>query len=155
MSEPTFIPLSVGDTNDDDGQVFDDMFKPNPFPETPDDAPVVHHEEKPEKPSRLIANSVVIPAGATQRDAVQLAWSDLNRKSLHVLITGAPADFVFLADETTKLSMVSATGMTMALRANSALLPITFDGYTGPLWLITDATPMTAPLTVAVVSVTK
>lgn len=156
MSEATFIPLYTGDTNDDDGQIIDEMFKPNPVPPEPTGtAAVVHREEKPKKPTRLLCNSITIPAGATLIDPVQIAWSDIHRKALTVAIIGAAADFIYIADETTKLAGVTPTGSRMAARVNSSLLPTTFSEYTGPLWIKTDTTVMSGALTVEVMSVTE
>lgn len=71
------------------------------------------------------------------------------------MIIGAAADFVYIADETTKLAGVTPTGSRMATRVNSALLPTTLSEYTGPLFIKTDTTPMSAAVTVEIVSVTE
>ena len=155
MSEPTFVPLNVGDTNDDDGQVFDDLFKANPLPPTPEDHPVVNREEQPKKPTRLIANSFTVPAGGVLTDPVQVAWTDPNRKSLTLMVIGAAQDFLYVADETTKLATVTPAGSRMSSRVNSSLLPIVLTDFTGPLYVKTDGTPMSAAVSLEVLSVTE
>jgi len=157
VSEPTFIPLNTGDVHDDDANIIDDMFIPNPMGLTTEEeaiSPVVNETAKVAKPNRLTANSLLIASGATISDPVQVAWPDPNRKSLTIVIDGAAADKIYVADQATKLGMVGP-GIGLALRLSSSMLPVVLPGYTGALYLRTDATPMSGALLVSVVSVTE
>ena len=150
MSDPTFVPLYTGDVHDDDGQIIDDTLIPNGLPSLPTGtAAVVHHEKEPFKPTQLAANTNTF---TTATEAIQVAWKDENRLHLKVRIFGAVADYLYIADNPTKLAKLD-TGSHVATKMLGGDKE-TFHDHTGSLWVKLTVAP-SAPLEIAVTGVTK
>ncbi len=158
MSDPTFMPLFVGDIHDDDAEYIDKLLQDAP----PVDRTVTNTIHEPvETASR---KSTRITTGYQQFvaaiDAFPILPPDGDRCHLTVtLYSTTSSDTVYLSDDPSKLSTIASmpsSGLAYALRAQSSVnsVPFSVDDYTGPLWAIIGTTPA-GPVTLTWVAVSK
>lgn len=127
MSDPSFVPLNLGNTADDDATVLDSLVEGVSAPPTPEIEPIV----TPVLPSPKVTTKLL-----SVRQLVDPLWlsptvllpEDSRRKYLYVTVT-SPADTA-----TDGVMLRSDGGMGTALLTHGKTVPL--DSHTGPLLAI-------------------
>ena len=148
-------PRVAGDSHDDDGQVIDSFFleTDNP-PEKQADAPAVHHNTPPKRPTQLLTGFQVIDLN-TLNTPLLLLTADPDRKDFIIHLAGTVAgDSIRIADNPNKLQYPAAGGNSgMSHRLTVAQAEWHPLGHTGAVWVM--APDITAAVTVSYTAVTS
>lgn len=145
MSYPAFVPLTLGDTRDDDGEITDSLVETVSAPPTPVVEPIVTPSlPDPIVPTRLLSvGQLVDPAWASP---VLLLAEDVRRQHLHLTVTspaGTATDGIVIRSD-----YGPTIGSAVLLHGRS----LTLDNHTGTLLVMAVGA---APVRVDVWSVTK
>jgi hypothetical protein len=153
VSEPTFVPLNVGDTEDDDGQVIDSLLvevdaPPEPLPDT--SVEPQRSKVRPAKTGKLLTGTMLVLPGW---DAIPLLPADPDRDTFRLQVIGATAtDYILYADDAGKLQNEQGGFRVMATVTGNR---VDVDNFTGPLWVKAPAANNVAGVYVSWSAVTE